>query len=442
MLEIISGYIWGIPTILILILIGAYFTLGTRFLQLRRFWDLFRLTVGSLFRRKGTGEGISPFRAMATALAGTIGTGNIVGVATALAAGGPGAIFWMWVSAFFGMMTKFAEVALAVKFREKAPEGGYRGGPMYTILHGMGRRFRPLAMIFALLCMLASFGIGNLTQVHSAASSLQSAFGILPLAAGIVFAALLLITVFGGTRRITDLAGFLVPFMSAFYMIGAVLVIGVNYQRILPTLFSIFSGAFSYTSVLGGAAGYTAAAAMRFGVARGIFTNEAGLGSAPIAHAAAENTPFRQGLWGAFEVFFDTIVVCTLTALVILTSGAFQGPNMSGAELTTAGFAGILGKFAPGFIAVSLTLFAFACLICWCFYGEQCCRFLFGDRSRLPVTVYRILFAGAALFGTVLRLELVWNLSDILNGLMILPNSICLLALSNHVFGAERAERG
>ncbi|MDR1892067.1 MAG: sodium:alanine symporter family protein [Oscillospiraceae bacterium] len=457
----IHDAVWGVPTIIALITLGFYFSAGTGFLQIRQFPLMIKKTFGSLFTHKKRPGGISPFKAMSAALAGTIGTGNIVGVGTAIAAGGPGAVFWMWVSAFFGMMTKFAEVSLAVKYREKAADG-WRGGPMYYMVNGLSKWAKPLAVIFSVCCMFASFGIGNMAQVNAIGAGLSGSFGVNRLSTGIVTAALCMTVISGGVRRVTDFTGALVPFMSLLYLAGAFFVLFKNASAIHPAFLSIIKGGFSFTAAGGGALGYTAAQAMRYGVSRGVFTNEAGMGSAPIAHASADaRHPVEQGFWGAVEVFFDTILVCTVTALVILTSAAYQSGG-EGTILTTAAFSEALPAFGGQFVSVSVALFAFASIISWSLYGERACEFLFGNlrmnfadkkqknlfakylchhsqftgkaRFNAAVTLYRMAFFGALVLGAVTDVTLVWNISDTLNGLMALPNMLALVLLSPRVF--------
>ena len=431
--KAVDGFVWGPAMLVAMIGIGLYFTLGTRGLQLRRFGYMLRHTVGSLFggAKKGRDRRhVSPFGAMTTALAGTRGVGNIAGVATAMTLGGPGAIFWMWVSALGGMMTKYAEVLLAVHYREKTPDG-YRGGPMYYMKKGLHSRLLPV--LFCLLCACASFGIGNMTQSNTIAQSLQQCFGLHPAITGVAVMAVVAMVVLGGISRIAAFTEKLVPLMSLFYMGAAIWVLAVCWRQLPAALGSIFKDAFSAAALGGGVAGFFTSRAVRFGIARGVFTNEAGLGSAPIAHASADTaSPVQQGLWGMFEVFADTFVSCTLTALVILCTGALD-TGLDGAALTTAAFGRVLGSWAPPFIAISILFFAVSSMLGWCFYGESALRYLSGGRSW-AVWSYRILFLVLVMVGATVQLQRVWQLADTLNGLMAVPNLIALAALSGTVF--------
>lgn len=426
----ISQALWGLPTVAMLGFVGLLYTVRSRFFQFRRFGTVWKSTFGALLKRGDKQESRSAFKAMATALGGTIGIGNIAGVATAIVAGGPGAIFWMWISGFAGMMTKLAEVCLAVTYRRTDKEGVHYGGPMYYMLDGLGRRFKPLALLFAVFCVLASFGIGSMTQVNSVAESLQDAFGVPRLAVGVAILVLVMLVVCGGIKRISNFTGVFVPFMAIFYLVFALWVIAANRAQ-LPTAFAdIFTSAFGLKQAAGGVAGFTVARAVSAGVSRGVFTNEAGMGSAPIAHASSDvKDPLSQGMWGVVEVFLDTIVVCTMTALVALTSDAYRGgAGLDGVSLTTAAFEEVLGGFGGKFVAISVTLFAFATVLGWAYYGEAAVKFLTGER-RWPSYVYKALFSGAILVGAVANLGLVWNLADIFNGLMILPNILALVLL-------------
>lgn len=446
--SFINTLVWGPAMMGLLLVTGVLLSVRAGFPQLRRFGEMLRVTLGSAFSSKKERGAISPFQAVSTALAGTVGTGNIAGVAGALTLGGPGAVFWMWFSSFWGMATKYAEVLLAVRFRRRNRAGEWRGGPMYTIQNGLGPRFRPLAMLFSLFGMLAAFGIGNLAQVNTIASAVSSVFGTLMpgsfsdfsvrLAVGLLTATAVGLALLGGAARIGALAERLVPAMSIIYITGALAVICTHAGTLPDVLHSIFADAFTPHAALGGACGIGVQQAVRIGVARGIFTNEAGLGSAPIAHAATSETdPARQGLFGIFEVFVDTIVICTLTALAILTSGVNipYGKN-AGAELTIAAFADSFGAKTAGLlIAVCLVFFAFSSVLSWSLYGCRCAEYLFGMKSE---SVYRLVFVAANVLGAVCELSLVWNLSEALNGLMIIPNLISLLALSGIVASESR----
>lgn len=428
----------GSPILLfVLLFAGIYLSLGTGFFQIFRFPAVLKHTVGSLFAKKGKNrpkDGITPFQAVSTALAGTLGTGNIVGVATAIVAGGPGAIFWMVVSAFLGMITKYAEVLLAVHYQTKNKSGQLRGGPMYYMRDALG--MPKLGMLFAVVCVLASFGIGNMVQVNSVSSALSSAFGWNETVIGIGIALVVAAAAFGGMRQIAGICEKLVPLMAVFYFGACFWVLGVHFDRIPAAVSTIFDAAFHFRAVGGGVIGYTAAAAIRFGVSRGIFTNEAGLGSAPIAHGSAQAaSPVKQGMWGIFEVFFDTVVMCTLTALVVLTSGLWDS-GLDGAALTTAAFSQVIGPYASGFIAVSTLFFAVSSILGWYYYGTCCLEFLSSKQTLLKL--YQILFFLAAVWGAVINLQAIWAVSDLLNLLMFLPNIAAVLLLSKVVFEQTR----
>lgn len=364
-------------------------------------------------------------QSLSTALAATIGTGNIVGVATAMVSGGPGAIFWMWVAALLGMMTKYAEVLLSVYYRKK---GQYQSGPMYVLEHGL--KCKPLAILYAFFCLVASFGIGNMSQGNSIASALNATWNISPAWSGLVVMILAAVVLIGGVKRLGTVTEKLIPFMAGFYLFFSAVVLIMQYHEIPHAFSIIFNEAFRFQSVGGGALGYTAMQAVRYGVARGIFTNEAGLGTSSMAHAAsAETQPVRQAMMGIFEVFVDTIVICTVTALVILTSGVWDC-GLNGAELTIFAFSQNLGGFAQIFISISIVLFAFASILCWCFYGEQCVEYLWGTSV---VKVYRFIYIVFIGVGCVLSMEAVWNICDIFNILMAIPNLSGVVMLSGQV---------
>lgn len=450
--KAVNALVWGPAMMGLLLGAGVLLSVRAGFPQFRRFRETLRATLGSAFSGKKASRGaVSPFQAVSTALAGTVGTGNIAGVAGAVALGGPGAVFWMWFSALWGMATKYAEVLLAVRFRERAPDGSWRGGPMYTIENGLGPSFRPLARLFALAGMCAAFGIGNLAQVNTIAGAAVTLFETLVphgppafavrLTAGSLTAAAAGLALLGGASRIGAVAERLVPAMSLLYITGALGVILAHAGALPDVLRAICAGAFSPEAALGGAAGIGMRQAVRFGVARGVFSNEAGLGSAPIAHAGTSETdPARQGLFGIFEVFADTIVICTLTALAILTSGVpVAWGRSAGAELTIAAFSGTFGRRTAGLlIAVCLVFFAFSSVLTWSLYGCRCAEYLFGARAG---GVYRLLFSGACVLGAVCELSLAWSVSEALNGLMAIPNLVSLLALSG-VVARESRTRG
>ena len=424
--DFLHQVIWGPVTVLLLLGCGLYFTVRTGFFQLRCFPRLWRSTVGKRAPGGKPAGGITSFQAAATSLAGCIGTGNIVGVATALAGGGPGALFWMWVSAFFGMILKYAEIVLAVHFRQKGPDGRRTGGPMYYLAAGLRQPW--LARVFAVCCVLASFGIGNMTQINSVAQACSAAAGVDGLAVGLAGLVLAALVILGGQKRIAAVSAVTVPVFALFYLGGAVAVLLGHLPELPAALAAVFQGAFTLPAAGGGVLGYLSMQAVRFGFSRGVFSNEAGMGSAAIAHGASGNDhAAEEGLWGIFEVFFDTLFMCTLTGLVILTTGALD-TGLDGARLTAAAFSASFGSgLAEWFLTVALGMFAFATLIGWYYYGETCVRYL--CRRPAAVRVYQLCYLGCILLGAVLELQLVWDLSDAFNGLMILPNLIGLWGL-------------
>jgi len=430
----LNGLVWGPPMLILIVGTGIYLSLKLNFLQVGRFGYVMKNTFFKMFEKQELAEGeISPFQALATALAATVGTGNIAGVATAIAAGGPGAIFWMWVSAFFGMVTKFAEIVLAVKYREKTEDGSWAGGPMYYITKGL--KLKWLAVMFAAFGALASFGIGNMVQANSVADAMNVTFGIPKLFTGIILFVLSGMVIIGGLKRIASFTEKIVPVMAIFYILGASVIILTRVTMVPAALGLIFAGAFTPSAAVGGFLGASVRQAIRFGVARGVFSNEAGLGSAPIAHAAAKTDhPVRQGLWGVFEVFVDTIVICSMTALAILVTGVWE-TGARGAALTTAAFN--VGLPGPGgmIVAIGIALFAFSTVVGWAFYGEKCVEYLFGSKAG---RIYRYVYLPFIIIGSVGGLSLVWDIADTLNGLMALPNLIALLGLSGVVINLTR----
>lgn len=425
--DVVNAAVWG-PFMLILLLgFGVCITIATKFFQFTHFPLMLKKTLGSLFHQKKDREhGISPFQAVSTALAGTLGTGNIIGVATAIVSGGPGAIFWMWVSAFFGMMTKYAEVVLAVKYRSFGENGEPVGGPMYYISKGMNCKW--LAVVFCIFCCLASFGIGSMVQSNSVSGALYVTFHIPAFITGILLAVLVAVVILGGVQRIGKITEKVVPFMAVSYTFFAVLALCFHFSAIDDAFCLIFQSAFTYHAAIGGGIGYTVSMAIRYGMSRGVFSNEAGLGSAPIAHAAADTkSPVEQGMWGIFEVFFDTIVMCTLTALVLLTSGLCQ-TGLDGADLTLGAFSSSVGSFAEQIIAIAMVFFAFASMIGWAYYGEKSIEYIF--KKRMFITAYRVIYVLSVALGAVAALSAVWEISDTLNGLMIIPNLAALIYLS------------
>ncbi|MCI6584188.1 MAG: sodium:alanine symporter family protein [Mobiluncus sp.] len=450
----LNSIVWGPYMLALLVGTGIYLTIRTKFFQVAKFGFAMRSTLGKLLRRQGDKAdetNISPFQAVSTALASTVGTGNIVGVATAITAGGPGAVFWMWLSAFFGMMTKFGEIVLAIKFREKNAKGQNVGGPMYYIKNGLNWGW--LATIFAVLATLASFGIGNISQVSSIATAFETSFGWDPLVVGIVLAAVTATVIIGGIKSIARVTEKLVPFMAIFYILLSLVLLVVNANQIIPTLGLIFYAAFNPQAAVGGVAGYTIMMAIQKGVARGVFSNEAGLGSAPIAHSASNTKePVEQGMWGVFEVFVDTIIICTLTAMVVLTTGIWtdgvgENPKYEGAALTIAAFNhGLPGQWGGWGLTIGLALFAFSTILGWSYYGEKSLEYLFrgSDRaSRIAVMAYRIVFSLVCVLGAYAGsnagIKFVWDISDTLNGMMAIPNLIGLLALSGVIFAETKS---
>ncbi len=454
--KFLNGIAWGPWMLILLVGTGIYLSWRVNFLQFRKFGYTMKHTIGKIFQKQSAGDGeVTPFQAVTTALAATVGTGNIAGVTGAIAVGGPGAVFWMWLSALFGMVTKYAEVVLAVRYRERNEKGDYVGGPMYYIKNGLGPKWKWLAVLFSLLGAIAAFGIGNMTQVNTIAGSINTAidafggntqavtvmlFGQVVPVSSIVIGMLVAVTIglvlFGGIKRIGSVTEKLVPFMALIYIVCALVVVFANIGSLGRIFAMIFEGAFSPEAALGGVFGITVISTIQKGVGRGVFSNEAGLGSAPMAHAASSETdPVKQGLYGIFEVFMDTIVICTLTALTLLC-GVESGVEITwgqsaGAELISASFATVFGSKMGAFtIALGICLFALSTTLSWALYGSRCFEFLFGTRL---VPVYQILFVLVIVVGATLKLELVWDIADTLNGFMAIPNLIALLALSGVV---------
>jgi AGCS family alanine or glycine:cation symporter len=419
----LNGYVWGWPMIVLLLGTGVLLTVLTGAVQFRYLPFALREVLGKLTQKSAGPGTVSPFQAVATALASTVGVGNIAGVATAISIGGPGSLFWLWVSGLLGMCTKFAEIVIALHYRERDETGTMRGGAMYTLKNGLGLPW--LGTIFALLVSLAAFGIGNMVQANSVADSLRATFGIAPSISGIVMAMLSAAVILGGLKRIGEVTEILVPVMALFYL-GGGLVVLVRYASEVPAAIGlVFEGAFSGSAATGGFAGATVMMALRYGVARGLFSNEAGLGSAPMVHAAAQTDhPVRQGLYGIFEVFVDTILVCTVTGLVILSTGVWSG-GATGAALAGEAFSvGLPGTWGNIVVTTSLVMFAFSTLIGWSYYGETGIVYLLGSRAALP---YRLVWLVFIYLGAVGSLHLVWDVADTLNGLMALPNLVSVL---------------
>jgi AGCS family alanine or glycine:cation symporter len=440
----VNGYVWGLPLIILLIGTGLLLTVITGGAQFRYLPFALREVLGKLFQKGSTAQGsVSPFQAVATALASTVGVGNIAGVSTAISIGGPGALFWLWVSGVLGMCTKYSEIVIALHYREKDAAGVMRGGAMYILKNGLGMPW--LGAIFAGLVSLAAFGIGNMVQSNSVAHSLEDSFGIAPMFTGLGMAVVTGVVILGGIKRIGQVTEFLVPFMAIFYLGGALIILGRYASEVPGALQLVFDGAFNGTAATGGFAGSTIMMALRVGVARGLFSNEAGLGSAPIVHAAARTDhPVRQGLYGIFEVFVDTILVCTVTGLAIIATGVWSS-GATGAALAGAAFStGLPGTWGNIVVTVSLVLFAYSTVVGWSYYGETGIVYLLGARA---VPVYRVLWLVFIYLGAVGSLSVVWGVADTLNGLMAVPNLIAVLAsipillkLQKEFFAARAAE--
>lgn len=427
--DILHPLLWGWPVLAAILLAGANFTFRSGFFQFTHCNLWIKNTFGKLLNQDSRSkEGISPFQAVSTALAGSIGTGNIVGVATAITIGGAGAIFWMWISALLGMMTIFSENVLGMKYRIKNSDGTWLGGAMYYLERGI--HSRGLAVMFSIGCVLASFGMGNMAQSNSIAGALQDSFGVALPVTGVVLAVLLIIMTFRGIRRIARVAEYLVPFMAIGYLVAAGIVL-FYHRQVLPAVFQqIVEEAFGLRQAAGGIGGAAMANALKTGVSRGVFTNEAGLGSSVMAHSGSTlKEPVEQAMWGIFQVFLDTIIMCTVTALVILCSGSLES-GKDGVALSAAAFSSVFGSYGGVLISICITLFAFATLLGWSYYGECGVRYLVGNRA---VPAFRILFALFAIAGCTLDLHLVWNISDIFNSLMAFPNLIALFLLSGEV---------
>lgn len=447
----LNSILWGPVFLALLVGTGVYLSARVGFIQFSKFGYVMKHSLGRIFVKTKTNEGeVTPFQALTTALSATVGTGNIAGVTGAIAIGGPGAVFWMWVSALFGMVTKYSEVFLAVKYREKNAKGDWVGGPMYYIKNGLGKSYHWLAVLFCLFGGIAAFGIGNMSQVNTIASAINTVLNsynvnvstfvlmgqevpLSSLIVGIIVSMLIALVLFGGIKRIGKVAELLVPVMSLIYIVCALFVIVTNVGY-LGTIFAmIFKGAFNAQAAIGGAVGITIMETMKRGVGRGVFSNEAGLGSAPMGHAStSETNPVKQGLYGIFEVFADTLVICTLTAVVLLcgycNGVAIAWGESAGAELISASFSMSMGSHLGALVlAVCIALFAFSTILSWALYGTRCCEFLLGVKS---IRWYQVAFLLIIVLGACLKLGLVWNISDVLNGMMMIPNIIALLALS------------
>ena len=444
----INNVVWGWPALILLGFVGVLMTCLTKFFQLSHIGHWMKNTIGAIFKDKHvTGHTqdrtISQFQSLCTALAATVGTGNIVGVAGAIAVGGPGAVFWMWLIAFFGMMTNYSENVLGILFRRKDAQGEWHGGAMYYLRDGLGSKKgcktigAVLAALFSFFCLLASFGIGNMSQVNSIVSNVHTAFGIPTIATGIFLLVAVGAVILGGLKRVANITEKLVPFMVILYLLGTLVIICMHITTIPAVFVSIFKGAFSLKSATGGVVGAGIATAMKMGFKRGVFSNEAGLGSSVMVHSSSNvKEPVRQGMWGIFEVFADTIVVCTLTALTILSSGLVDldtgmltaaGEAVGSNSLMSESFRMVFGPAGSAFVAIAILLFAYSTVLGWSHYGATACRFLLGDKAVIP---YRILFCVIVLAGSVMKAQLAWDISDTFNGLMMLPNLVGVLALS------------
>lgn len=424
LLKALDAFVWGPPLLILLVGTGIYLTIRLGLLQIARLPKAFQLI---FTKDKGHGD-VSSFAALCTALAATVGTGNIIGVATAIKVGGPGALFWMWMAAFFGMATKYAEGLLAIKYRTKDANGAVAGGPMHYILLGMGEKWRPLAIFFALAGVLvALLGIGTFTQVNSITESIQNTAQVEPAITALVLSVFVAIAVFGGLKSISKVSTAVVPFMAIVYILGTLTVILFNIEKIPATLALIFTSAFSPAAAVGGFAGASIRMAIQNGVARGVFSNESGLGSAPIAAAAAKtNEPVEQGLISMTGTFIDTLIICTLTGLTILVTGVWSG-ELNGVALTQSAFSMVFSDFGSIVLTIFLVLFAFTTILGWNYHGERCFEFLFGVRF---IWLYRVVFVLMVLLGGFIELDMVWIIADIVNALMALPNLIALLVLS------------
>ncbi len=447
----LNGFAWGPWMLILLVGTGFYLTCRVKFIQVTKFAYVMKNTIGKMFEKTELKDGeISPFQAVTTALAATVGTGNIAGVTGAIVVGGPGAVFWMWISAFFGMITKFSEVVLAVKYREKNEKGDWVGGPMYYIKNGLGNKFNWLAILFCLLGSIAAFGIGNMTQVNTIANSIDNAFSSLgftsmsfvlfgqnvsmvKIVVGIIVSLLIGLVLFGGIQRIGAFAEKLVPIMAFIYVMISLVFLFTHYNVIDDAFMMIFKGAFNARAAIGGGVGIAIMTTIQKGVGRGVFSNEAGLGSAPMAHAStSETNPVKQGLYGIFEVFMDTIVICTMTSLTLLC-GYLSGIEVTwgvdaGTELIANSYSLMFGgQIGSLILAVCISLFAFSTILSWALYGSRCCEYILGTKS---IKYYQLIFMVVIVIGACLKLDVVWTIADTLNGFMAIPNLIAILSLS------------
>ena len=450
----INGIVWGWPALILLGFVGVLMTVLTKVFQISHFGHWMKHTIGAIIGDRNVTQhtndrSISQFQSLCTALAATVGTGNIVGVAGAIATGGPGAVFWMWLIAFFGMMTNYSENVLGILYRRKDEKGEWHGGAMYYLRDGLGGLPHCkgigafLAVLFSIFCLLASFGIGNMSQVNSMVSNVYTAFGIPKLATGIFLFVAVAAVILGGLKRVASITEKLVPFMVILYFLGTIIIIG-SHITVVPAVFAaIFKGAFSVQAAAGGGFGAGIALAMKMGFKRGVFSNEAGLGSSVMVHSSSNvKEPVRQGMWGIFEVFADTIIVCTLTAITILSSDAVDlstgmlsaaGEEVGSSSLMSYAFSQQFGKAGAAFVAIAILLFAYSTVLGWSHYGTTACQYLFGIKATIP---YRVVFVVIVLAGSVMEAQLAWDISDTFNGLMMIPNLIGVLVLSPQVMKA------
>ena len=446
----VNNFVWGWPALILLAVTGVLMTCLTRFFQVAHIGHWMKQTIGAIFRQKDVrshtkDKSISQFQSLCTALAATVGTGNIVGVAGAIIVGGPGAVFWMWLIAFFGMMTNYSENVLGIFYRRKNSAGEWSGGAMYYLRDGLGARKgcktigMVLAVLFSVFCFLASFGIGNMTQINSISGNMDAVFGIPTWVTGIVIVILAGLVVLGGLKRIASVTEKIVPFMVILYIIGSIVIFCTNLSMVGPVFAAIFKGAFALKAAGGGVVGYGVKLAIEQGMKRGVFSNEAGLGSSVMVHSSSNvKEPVRQGMWGIFEVFADTIVVCTLTAFTVLSSGLvdletgvtvaeYAGTELSKANLVSTVFSMHFGFAGAAFVAISVMLFAFSTCLGWSHYGSKACEFLFGEKIT---KIYQVIFVLATFGGAVMGENLAWDIADTLNGMMMLPNLVGVLVLS------------
>ena len=450
----VNNIVWGWPALILLAFVGVMMTFLTKFFQLTHIKHWFQMTLGAMFNDKHVlghtqDRSISQFQSLCTALAATVGTGNIVGVAGAIMVGGPGAVFWMWLIAFFGMMTNYSENVLGIYYRRKNSAGEWSGGAMYYLRDGLGAKpgckaiGSVLAVLFSIFCFLASFGIGNMTQVNSISGNMKSVFGVPTWVTGIAVLALGGLVIVGGIKRIASVTEKIVPFMVVIYIVGSIVIFFTNISHVGAVFSAIFHGAFAIEAAGGGVVGYGIKLAIEQGMKRGVFSNEAGLGSSVMVHSNSNvREPVRQGMWGIFEVFADTLVVCTLTAFSILSSGlidletgvtatTYNGIELTKANIVSTVFSIHFGKAGAAFIAIAIMLFAFSTVLGWSHYGSKACEFLFGEKSTM---VYRVIFVAAIFGGAVMGDNLAWDLADTFNGMMMIPNLIGVLALSPLVY--------